>query len=48
MSSSSSEDDNIPPAEECERRCQEFAAITDTDTACAMFFLQDREWDVEV
>lgn len=47
MSSSSSEDDNIPPAEECERRCQEFAAITDTDTACAMFFLQDREWDVE-
>lgn len=39
---------NIPPRDECQRRCTEFAAITQTDTALAMFFLQNREWNLEV
>lgn len=48
MSDSDSDDPNLPPAAECDRRCREFAAITETDTALAMFFLQDRDWDLEV
>ena len=45
---SDTDDSNIPSAAECEARCQQFAAVTGTDTALAMFYLQDREWDVEV
>lgn len=43
-----SDDANLPSAAECEARCQTFAEITGTDTALAMFYLQDREWIVEV
>ena len=39
---------NIPPREECEERCQKFASVTGTDSACAMFYLQDRDWDLDV
>ena len=46
--SESSEDANLPSAAECEERCQTFVAVTGTDSACAMFFLQDRDWDVQV
>ena len=46
--SESSEDANLPSAAECEERCQTFVAVTGTDSACAMFFLQDRDWDVKV
>lgn len=38
---------NLPPAAECDRRCQEFARITCTDSALAMFYLQDRSWDLQ-
>ena len=48
MSGSGSDDDDIPAREECEKRCQEFAQITGTDTALAMFYLQDRSWDIQV
>ena len=49
MSDSSDDDDaNLPSAAECDRRCKEFADITGTDTALAMYFLQDREWSLEV
>ncbi len=50
MSDSDGSEDmlDLPPAEVCEERCQNFAAVTGTDTALAMFYLQDREWDVEV
>jgi len=49
MSDSSEDDDaDLPPAAECDRRCKEFAEITGTDTALAMFFLQDRQWSLEV
>ena len=49
MSDSGDEDDaNLPSAAECDRRCKEFAEITGTDTALAMFFLQDRQWSLEV
>lgn len=47
MSDSESEE-NIPSKEECEERCQQFAVVTGTDTALAMFYLQDRDWDVDV
>ena len=39
---------DLPSAAECEQRCQRFAEVTGTDTALAMFFLQDRQWSVEV
>lgn len=38
---------NLPSATECEARCQRFAEVTGTDTALAMFFLQDRQWDLD-
>ncbi|XP_064488702.1 tyrosyl-DNA phosphodiesterase 2-like [Ornithodoros turicata] len=48
MSTSGSEpDDDIPPAEVCQRLCEEFAAVTQTDSACAQFYLQDRAWNLE-
>ena len=46
--SESSEDENLPSAAECGKRCQLFADLTGTDTALAMFYLQDRNWIVEV
>ena len=45
---SDSENDNLPSGPECLRRCQEFATVTNTDSALAMFYLQDVEWDLEV
>ncbi|XP_064596729.1 tyrosyl-DNA phosphodiesterase 2-like [Liolophura sinensis] len=45
--SDSSDDANIPSREICEERCQRFAEITSTDTALAMFYLQDRDWDLD-
>ncbi|KAK0039942.1 tyrosyl-DNA phosphodiesterase 2 isoform X2 [Biomphalaria pfeifferi] len=46
--SQSDEDDiNLPSKDECEERCQQFAEITGTDSALAMFYLQDRDWSVE-
>ncbi|CAG5119543.1 unnamed protein product, partial [Candidula unifasciata] len=41
------DDPNLPSRDECEARCQTFAEITGTDTALAMFYLQDREWNVD-
>ncbi|XP_059172986.1 tyrosyl-DNA phosphodiesterase 2-like [Physella acuta] len=38
---------NLPSRMECEERCQTFAEITNTDTALAMYYLQDRDWDVQ-
>lgn len=46
--SEDNEDENLPSAAECEKRCQSFADITGTDTALAMFYLQDRNWNVEI
>ena len=48
MSSSEAENEDIPSREVCEERCEEFAQITGTDSACAMFYLQDRSWDLQV
>ncbi|KAH9381112.1 hypothetical protein HPB48_010784 [Haemaphysalis longicornis] len=49
MSSSehSDSDDDIPDGKVCQQLCEEFAAITQTDTACAQFYLQDRSWNLE-
>ena len=48
MSDSEVDESKLPSPEECEKRCQEFAAITGTDTALAMFYLQDRDWSLDV
>ncbi|XP_045180890.2 tyrosyl-DNA phosphodiesterase 2-like [Mercenaria mercenaria] len=45
--SSSNDESTLPSAAECDKRCQEFAAITGTDTALAMFYLQDRDWSLD-
>ena len=42
------EDENLPSGAECMKRCREFASITETDTALAMFYLQNNKWDLEV
>ena len=39
---------NKPSGSECLARCKEFAKVTNTDTALAMFYLQDNDWDLEV
>ena len=48
MSDSDSNESTIPSRDECETRCQKFAEITGTDSAMALFFLQDRKWDLDV
>lgn len=40
------DEDNIPDVQTCQTLCEQFAALTGTDTACAQFFLQDRKWDL--
>lgn len=45
--SDSEEESKLPSREECELRCQQFAEITGTDSALAMFYLQDREWNLD-
>jgi hypothetical protein len=52
-SSSSTENENSksnskPNGAECLARCKEFAKVTNTDTALAMFYLQDNDWNLEV
>lgn len=48
MSNSGSDtDDDIPPSDVCQKLCEEFAAVTETDTACAQFYLQDRKWNLQ-
>jgi len=44
---SEAEDSDIPDAAVCQERCVEFAGITGTDEACAQFFLQDHDWDLQ-
>ncbi|VDO13624.1 unnamed protein product [Rodentolepis nana] len=39
---------NLPNAEECLRRCETFASITNTNNALAMMFLQNRDWDLQL
>ena len=40
MSDSDQTDDDLPSGEECQKASEEFAAVTGTDTALAMFYLQ--------
>ncbi|GAB6028296.1 hypothetical protein CHUAL_002473 [Chamberlinius hualienensis] len=46
MSKNKDSELSIPSADECEKRCQEFAAFTNTDTAFALYALQRRGWDL--
>lgn len=43
----SSDDENQPSGAECLARCKQFAEITGTDTALAMFYLQDNQWNLQ-
>ena len=45
---SSSVAEFVPTAAEAQKLVSQFATITDTDTACAQFYLQDRKWNLEV
>ncbi|CAL1263402.1 unnamed protein product [Larinioides sclopetarius] len=48
MSSDESDcSEDIPEVAECQRLCEKFAEITETDEACAQFYLQDRKWNLE-
>ena len=38
----------LPSASECNEQCHLFANITNTDTALAMMYLQDRQWNLQV
>ncbi len=38
----------LPDAATCDQRSKQFADFTGTDEACAHFFLQDCQWDLEV
>jgi len=40
-------DDDLPSGEQCQKASEEFAAVTGTDTALAMFYLQDVRWSLE-
>jgi len=40
-------EDDLPSGEDCQKASEEFAAITGTDTALAMFYLQDVKWKLE-
>lgn len=42
------DDEDIPDAKECGRLCDEFAAITNTNTALAQSVLQEHKWDLQV
>lgn len=46
-SESDHEEDNLPSGAECLARSKEFAKITNTDMALAMFYLQDTKWDLD-
>ena len=42
------DEENLPSGNECLQRCKEFATVTGTDSALAMFYLQDSKWDLQV
>ena len=48
LSSDESDNEDLPDGAECLRRCKEFASVTGTDQALAMFYLQGTKWDLEV
>ncbi|XP_029650669.1 tyrosyl-DNA phosphodiesterase 2 [Octopus sinensis] len=48
MSDSSEEDESqLPSGAECKERCDEFVKLTGTDSAMAMFYLQNCSWDLQ-
>ena len=48
VSDSDDDDANLPSRDECEQRCKTFSDVTGADSAMAMFFLQERDWNLEV
>lgn len=40
-------DDDIPDVATCQKLVEQFAELTNTDEACAQFYLQDRQWDLQ-
>ncbi|GAB1609208.1 tyrosyl-DNA phosphodiesterase 2-like [Argonauta hians] len=48
MSNSSDEDESqLPSASECKERCDAFVKLTETNSALAMFYLQNCSWDLQ-
>ena len=48
VSKSAQNEEPIPSGPECLSRCAQFAEITSTDKALAMFYLQDTNWNLQV
>ena len=48
--STRSEEDagEVPSGPDCLARCKEFAQVTGTDRALAMFYLQEKKWNLQV
>lgn len=46
-SSEDEKDSQLPSGDECKQRCEAFANVTGTDSALAMFFLQNVKWDLQ-
>jgi len=44
---SGEESDDLPSAQECQKRVEQFSEVTNTDEALAQFYLQDRQWNLE-
>lgn len=42
------DEEYIPDAKTATELVNIFAEVTGTDTACAQFYLQDRNWDLQV
>ncbi|CAD5123336.1 DgyrCDS11692 [Dimorphilus gyrociliatus] len=43
----SDSDENVPTQEEAEQLCKSFTEVTGTDSACALMFLQQNDWQLE-
>lgn len=47
LDKSDNQNNEMPSGPECLQRCKQFAEITGTDSALAMFYLQDNNWNLE-
>lgn len=45
--SSTDEIGDLPSAQECQKRVEQFAEVTNTDEALAQFYLQERQWNLD-
>lgn len=44
---STTDESDLPSAQECQKRVEQFAEVTNTDEALAQFYLQERQWNLD-